>query len=257
MNTFLSPMASNAKTRQKLDEFKIEGVILYLAPADLSGWDVCAWRSLGCTDGCLNTSGHGQISGPLTMERLEAHHVHGARIRKTRELMTNRVATLARIDQELTNLERRAARKGYQAVARLNGTSDIGWEGFRIDGASLMDRHPSVTFYDYTKSRRRALRAASGDRWPANYHLTYSADENTSDADIAALTRAGVNVAVVFAGELPGTYLGAPVIDGTSHDFRYRDPRGVIVGLLPKGRAKVDTSGFVRDVRPLAQLLAA
>jgi len=56
----------------------------------------------------------------------------------------------------------------------------------------------------------------------------------------------GFNVAVVFGSGLPETYLGYPVIDGDKHDLRFLDPKGVIVGLSPKGnRAKRDESGFV------------
>jgi hypothetical protein len=53
------------------------------------------------------------------------------------------------------------------------------------------------------------------------------------------------NAAVVFQ-TLPDTFLGLQVINGDEHDLRHLDPKGVIVGLLPKGRkAKRDTSGFV------------
>jgi hypothetical protein len=54
----------------------------------------------------------------------------------------------------------------------------------------------------------------------------------------------GFNVAALF-DSLPETFLGFPVIDGTEHDLRFMDPKGVIVGLVPKGKAKHDTSGFV------------
>ena len=33
--------------------------ILHLAPADLSGREVCPKRTKGCTDACLNTAGRG------------------------------------------------------------------------------------------------------------------------------------------------------------------------------------------------------
>jgi len=38
------------------------------------------------------------------------------------------------------------------------------------------------------------------------------------------------------------------VIDGTETDLRFLDEQGVIVGLLAKGKAKKDISGFVVDV---------
>jgi len=49
---------------------------------------------------------------------------------------------------------------------------------------------------------------------------------------------------VVFA-DPPATLWQAPVIDGTLTDLRFLDPKGVIVGLQAKGKAKKDTTGFV------------
>ena len=79
---------------------------------------------------------------------------------------------------------------------------------------------------------------------PRNYHLTFSRSE-TNEADCLDVLRAGGTVAVVFANK-PDTWHGFPVIDGDKHDLRHLDPRGVVVGLSPKGlKAKRDTSGFV------------
>jgi hypothetical protein len=46
----------------------------------------------------------------------------------------------------------------------------------------------------------------------------------------------GVNVAVIFdrGQELPETWQGAPVIDGDLDDYRWLDPRGVVVALREK-----------------------
>jgi hypothetical protein len=53
-------------------------------------------------------------------------------------------------------------------------------------------------------------------------------------------------VAIVFAGDKPETWNGYRVIDGDEHDLRHLDPKGVVVGLSPKGsKAKRDMSGFV------------
>jgi hypothetical protein len=53
-----------------------------------------------------------------------------------------------------------------------------------------------------------------------------------------------LNIAAVFK-TVPATYMGLPVIDGDETDLRFLDPKGVIVGLKAKGKAKKDTSGFV------------
>jgi hypothetical protein len=73
--------------------------------------------------------------------------------------------------------------------------------------------------------------------------LTFSkADGNDMDVRIAISN--GMNVAVVFK-QVPDTYLGRPVINGDETDLRFLDPKGVIVGLKAKGKAKKDTTGFV------------
>ena len=56
----------------------------------------------------------------------------------------------------------------------------------------------------------------------------------------------GMNVAVVFAGStLPDMWNGYTVINGDTDDLRFLDPKGVVVGLKAKAKAKKDTSGFV------------
>jgi hypothetical protein len=86
-----------------------------------------------------------------------------------------------------------------------------------------------------------------------NYSLTFSLAED-NDAEARDALRAGVNVAVVFAGALPERFsvagVEAPVIDGDRNDLRFTDPRGCVVGLSAKGRAQRDRSGFVRTPTP-------
>ena len=43
------------------------------------------------------------------------------------------------------------------------------------------------------------------------------------------------------------TRSGFRVIDGDKDDLRFLDPKGVVVGLKVKGKAKQDKSGFVID----------
>ena len=86
---------------------------------------------------------------------------------------------------------------------------------------------------------------------PANYHLTLSYSEKDpeyAEQVLQAVRDTGVNAAVVFRHKLPKTFKGLPVIDGDKDDLRFLDPKGVIVGLIAKGKkAKADTSGFVID----------
>ena len=41
------------------------------------------------------------------------------------------------------------------------------------------------------------------------------------------------------------TFLNRPVVDGDKSDLRFLDGENVIVGLIAKGQAKKDQSGFV------------
>jgi hypothetical protein len=126
---------------------------------------------------------------------------------------------------------------------RPNLTSDLPWESIKHQGKSLMEAF-SGYFYDYTKSLSRFTRFLNGEL-PYNYHLTFSRSEETSDALVKGLCASGGNVAVVFRGHLPDKYLGIDVLNGDDNDLRFLDTTGCIVGLVEKGLAKKDQTGFV------------
>jgi len=46
---------------------------------------------------------------------------------------------------------------------------------------------------------------------------------------------------------IPDNFMGRNVVSGDADDLRFLDPKGVMVSLYAKGRAKKDTSGFVQD----------
>jgi hypothetical protein len=83
----------------------------------------------------------------------------------------------------------------------------------------------------------------------ANYQLTFSAADG-NDADVYRAIAEGLNVAVVFGIKktlpMPESFLGRPVFNGDESDLRFLDPKGVVVGLYAKGKAKKDVSGFVK-----------
>ncbi len=213
---------------------------LHLAPASVSGWNVCPQASQGCIAACLHTAGN-----PAYMAQKFA-----SRNDKTAAYMTARAAFMAVLVFEIAALERKAAAADMACGVRLNATSDIAWErvAVEIDGqkfANVMQAFPKITFYDYTKVTKRALAFAAQDsRWPANYHLTFSKSES-NDSDVAKVLKAGGNVAAVFEKALPANWQGVPVINGDESDFRPYDGIGVVVGLKAKGDAKRDESGFV------------
>ena len=216
--------------------------IHYMAPADVAGvGDLCPSRTPGCTAACL-----GWYSGQASMVAHDAdiNSVRQSRMDKARRFMRDRAAYMRDVVRSIELAERKAARMGLALCVRMNGSTDISWEGIACErgGArfrNLMDAFPHIQFVDYTKIASRMRRAL-----PSNYHLTLSRTER-NDATVADIVRAGGNAAVVF-DRVPAEWQGLTVIDGDTHDLRHLDPRGVIVGLTPKGRkAKRDTSGFI------------
>lgn len=200
-------------------------LILHLAPSRLSGFQTCPMASKGCASACLNTAGRGRFT--RTQE---------ARIRKTKWFFENQEAFMDRLVKDIQAGIRKAQRLNLIPVFRLNGTSDLRWENVPVKGyANVMAMFPQVQFYDYTKLQNRS-------NLPSNYHLTFSrSEENYNSLD--QMFEKGYNVAVVF-DKLPASYNGRKVIDGTETDLRFLDPAGVVVGLIAKGKAKKDKSGF-------------
>jgi hypothetical protein len=209
--------------------------VLHLAPANLSGKEVCPKRTAGCTAACLNTAGRGGI-----FKKGESTNViQQARIRRTKFFFENRREFLNQLTVDIIKAKTMAEKKGLIPVFRLNGTSDLSWEKYEVaNGKNIFQMFPEVQFYDYTKVLGRKTSHIP------NYHLTFSnADGNIND--VLAAKQAGLNVAVVFRKNLPETYLGRKVINGDETDLRFLDDKNVIVGLKAKGKAKKDISGFV------------
>ena len=203
--------------------------ILHLAPADLSGRETCPKRTAGCTAACLNTAGR----GGMFKKGENTNMIQKARIRKTKYFFDNRDAFMADLEQDINKAIKFAERKGLTPVFRLNGTSDLSWEKYGI-----IEKFPQVQFYDYTKVLGRKIAHLP------NYHLTFSkADGN--DADVAKALAQGMSVVAVY-DEIPE---GVPSADET--DLRFLDPKGVMLGLKAKGKAKKDYSGFVIRLRRL------
>ena len=205
--------------------------ILYMAPYNLSGKNVCPNASAGCAAACLNTSGRGAM-----------HVVQAARLKKTQRFFEDRQQFLWDLVTEISALRRKAKARGMKAAVRLNGTSDLPYEKYKVrdTGKNIMELFPDIQFYDYTKLETRITKG----QLPANYHLTFSRAEDNDHKleDVLKHTSA----AVVFSGELPATWRGYPVIDGDEHDARFTDAGpGTVIGLLVKGQGKKDTTGFV------------
>ena len=212
----------NAKT-VKGQKLGYQTGIIYLAPGDLSGHQVCAGASKECLAFCLNTSGMGAFS-----------NVQNGRINKTKALFENREKFIAQALKELDKVCADAVKSELVPVFRPNGTSDLPWLA-----KALYTARPDVQFYDYTKLDRPWERVA------ANYHLTYSFSGDNMEKCLEALKK-GTNVSVVFEKNIPASHWGYPVVDGDITDLRFLDPKGVIVGLKAKGKARNKKSEFIQ-----------
>jgi|TARA_B110000196_G_C21122626_1_gene654063 hypothetical protein len=205
---------------------------IHLSPNTVSGYKVCFDATQGCIDACLDTAGRGAMPSVQT-----------ARTNKTKRFFEDRTGFMSGLWKEVGSAMRSTARKDLKFCMRPNLTSDLPWESIKHQGKSLMEAF-SGYFYDYTKSLSRFTRFLNGEL-PYNYHLTFSRSEETSDALVKGLCASGGNVAVVFRGHLPDKYLGIDVLNGDDNDLRFLDTTGCIVGLVEKGLAKKDQTGFV------------
>ena len=207
--------------------------ILHLAPYNLSGKNVCPKATAGCIAACLNLAGRGGMfkdGGTNTIQQ--------ARIRKTRWFHANRDEFMLELARDICRAINYSQKKGLTPVFRLNGTSDLPWEKYKVNaqGDNIFEMFHAFQFYDYTKVLGRK-------NIPANYHLTFSRAES-NDKDVVKALAAGMNVAAVYE-EIPEGMYSA---DDT--DLRFLDPSVGMMGLKVKGhRAKKDYSGFVIRIK--------
>ena len=218
--------------------------ILHLAPYNVSGYQTCPKATPGCAAACLNTAGRGGMfkKGETT------NVIQEARKRKTIFFFEERNGFMEWLVADIELAIKQSIKKNLIPVFRLNGTSDLSWEKYSVirKGVvykNIFDAFSDVQFYDYTKVLGRKVKNIS------NYHLTFSAADG-NDKDVLRAISEGMNVATVFglkkSESMPETYNGLPVFNGDDSDLRFLDPKGVVVGLYAKGKAKKDTSGFVK-----------
>jgi hypothetical protein len=198
--------------------------IMYMAAHKGSGVvNLCVHATPSCIMGCLGLAGQ----GGMPAQKL-------ARISKAKYFHYDPEGFMEQLHKQIGKEKKAAVRDGKDFAVRLNGTSDVRWEKTLVGdtGKSILELHPDVQFYDYSKypeNQRRDL--------PDNYHLTYSyTGLPGSMARSVMWDKVGVNSAVVFRDGMPAEFLGRPVVDGDVSDLRFLDPQHVIVGLHAKGK---------------------
>jgi hypothetical protein len=232
---------TNAKT-VKGEQLGFLTGILYLAPSDISGFNVCPMAKIAqCENACLYTAGRGAFTS-----------IQNARINKTQYFFNDRQNFMLNIVKDIEKGIKQANKAGLTLLIRLNGTSDIKWENVffdyefmhgKIRSINIFDLFPEIQFYDYTKIANRI-------DLPKNYDLTFS---YSGVIQYQPYVKKAINnqmrIATVFrrVEDIPTEFLGLPVVSGDNSDIRHLDNQNSIVALYAKGKAKKDTSGFVVD----------
>ena len=230
--SYLGSVNSSSKIAKGL-KYNESTYILYLAPAKLSGYEVCPMRTDECTAACLNESGRNKID-------IHKNQINKARIKKTKLFFEDREFFMGWLIYEIGKEKANAERKGMRFSVRLNGTSDLDPTTFKLDNKNILEWFTDVNFYDYTKISKRFRLL---EKYP-NYDLTYSFSGYNMMDCITLLKEGKGRVAMVFEGkQLPTKWSGYNVIDGDAYDMRYLDEENVIVGLkFKKVRNKIDTA---------------
>lgn len=210
---------NNAKT-MKGEKQNFKTYILYMSPAFQNDKNInlCSHASKGCLDACLFKSGFGGIYTS----------VQNARIAKSNYFLNDRTNFLLQLKKEISAAIKNQ-KEGEKLAFRLNGTTDINFEKFKIeDNKNIFELFPEAQFYDYTKNHVRLEKRIL----PKNYHITFSRSETNEEKAIEMLNL-GYNVAAVF-DKLPESYKGFKVVNGDENDLRFLDEKNVIVGLKYK-----------------------
>lgn len=227
--------------------FKYDELVytIYLAPGNMSGYEVCAGRTPECTALCLNESGHNRMDA-------KRNFINRSRIAKTQMFFENHEFFTRWVIRDIQAGITRAKKAGMRFSVRINNTSDISPELLWIkeNGVkkNILELFPDIQFYDYTKVMGR-LRLMN--KYP-NYDLTYSYNGSNMETCVQLL-KAGIKVAMVFE-KVPESFNGFKVINGDLYDMRYKDEPGVIVGLkFKKVRDNTFNSFVIREHELVAE----
>ena len=127
---------------------------------------------------------------------------------------------------EIESAAKKAKREGFNFSVRLNGTSDLSLELFKVGEKNVLEAFPTIQFYDYTKVYNRLDRMKKYK----NYHLTFSYSGENLNECLKAIAK-GYNVAIPFLvrknKSLPSEFLGFEVEDADKTDLRFLDTKRI------------------------------
>ena len=235
MTQLLSKTIKTEKTEKEYPDWI--NTLTYLYPNK----DLCKFSD-HCFNTCLKTSGR------LPMAKK-------AMINRTKLLYQDNDTFLSNLAIELKKAKKSANKKGKKLAYRFNGTSDRFQEVKK-----LLDYNYSFTnyklfdkAYDYTKDFKRVINYQGYK----GYDLTFSFDGHNIDESKYLLNNKIANVSIVLTTKrnepLPKEYtLGGtvyPVKDGDSHDLRFLEDKGYLIGLRAKGKAIKNNGTFVQSIK--------
>lgn len=202
-------------------------MILHLASAKKSGYNVCQWATSQCIKYCLDMTGLGKL--PTS---------RNARVQRTKLYFENRLEFYRMAYKEIVSEIKSCIRANQKLAVRPNGTSDLPELAIHLANA-----FPAIQFYDYTKGFEYVMR----DDLPQNLTLAFSQSESNEMQCRTVLANGGM-VASVFKDKasMPETHLGYPVVDGTEHDLIFTYPKPCVIGLYALGDLAKSDSEFVQ-----------
>lgn len=228
----LSMGNSNHKIAKSDKKGEYLTAIQHFLPSDYSGvGNVCPFASIGCKTNCLNFAGLGRMNS-----------VQKARFKKTSFYLQKEKEYKTKLHKEVTAFKKKCDKHKKKCAIRLNGFSDVYWVKKYPE---LFEEFDDIQWYDYTKIPEYYRRFLAG-KLPDNVYLTFSRSEDNERQCLEFLKKGG-NVAVVWRSQIPKEWKGYPVINADDDDLRFKDPQNVVCGLIAKGRAKLDDTGFVLD----------
>lgn len=221
------PFLSEPTVNVKLCQNSVPTISLFMSPARLSGWNLCAHSTPMCRKGCLNVSGRGYYDS-----------VQKGRLVRATFLVAEPYYAVALICHELV----RAGSRFDKWAVRLNGTSDIAWEWV---APQVLEAAKLAYIYDYTKAHWRLHHSSA----LGSYHLSPSISERHGEQDVIDLCEKGHTPIVVMKNR-PQQICGFDTFDATVTDERWADRPGTVGVLAPKGKIKSNPQDYAGFLKP-------
>jgi hypothetical protein len=242
--SYLAGLNSSAKI-VKGEKKDYNTLVLYLAAADMSGFNVCPQATSGCKQACLVESGRAKM---LTEGQI-INQINWSRLKKTWLFFFNREFFMSWLNAEISAAKFLSASQNKNFAVRLNGTSDLNINLFKTDSQSLLDIHSDVQFYDYSKMQKQLDNANEH----SNYDVTFSYANTNEHNNIATAMYAlsiGQKIAVVFdlasfGGQFPETFLGYDVANGDETDLTFLQEKQVLGLNLKKVSKNQSDNSFI------------